>query len=77
MNIRSSSSHDDTANMSIKDILRDIQAIDSNIVRSDGAEKALANKGMTKKHWNRTNHTEENGLAGAHVFGSTLLLELA
>ena len=66
MNTRSSSSpSSNTAALDdIDSILREVNEIDRKVKRTDGAEKALDNKGMTTGHWKRANKTEESFLNG-------------
>ena len=66
MQTRSLSSQltDDMNMYNIDDILREVNDINKNVIRTEEAEKALDNKGMTRSHWVRASKQEQSYLDG-------------
>ena len=55
--------------LDIAAFLREVSEKDKQVVRSKGAEMALDNKGVSKKHWKRANKTEQSFLDGLTKVG--------
>ena len=51
-------SDDSMANYDLDAILREVNDIDKNVIRTEEAERALDNKGMSRSHWNRASKQE-------------------
>ena len=60
-------SDDSMANYDLDAILREVNDIDKNVIRTEEAEKALDNKGMSRSHWNRASKQEQSFLDGLAV----------
>ena len=56
--------------LDIAAFLREVSEKDKQVARSKGAEKALDNKGVSKKHWKRANKTEQSFLDGLTKVGT-------
>ena len=73
------------ANYDLDAILREVNDIDKNVIRTEEAERALDNKGMSRSHWNHTSKQEQSFLDGLSVVcdkdgnqkGASLLVEVA
>ena len=60
-------SDDSMANYDLDAILREVNDIDKNVIRTEEAERALDNKGMSRSHWNRASKQEQSFLDGLSV----------
>ena len=61
---------DGVADLDLGAQLREVEENERNVQRSDGALKALDNKGVSLKHWKRANQTEQSFLDGLTKVGT-------
>ena len=70
MNTRSQTTPDiSVKDLDLDELLRDISVKDCHVARSENAQKALNNRGMSKEHWKRSNETKQSFLDGLENLG--------